>query len=75
VEGVLGVVVGVVTVAAATTAVAVESFVTLPIEFVAVVSMRMNLSTSVDVRVYVDPVAPEIVTHVVSSSWLVQRFH
>ena len=49
--GVLGVVVGVVTVAAVITAVAVERFVTFPIELVAVVSTLMYLSTSADVRV------------------------
>jgi hypothetical protein len=70
VDGVLGVVC-----AATIIAVASESFVIVPIELVAVTSTLMYLSTSLEPRVYVALVAPEMFVHVVSSSGSVQRFH
>ena len=72
VEGVLGV--GA-TGAAVIIAVASESLVIAPIEFVAVTATRMYLSTSPLANVYVALVAPEILVQVVSSSGSAQRFH
>ena len=48
--------------------VASESLVEKPIEFVPVVSTRINFSASFAVVTYVADVAPEIVEHVVSSN-------
>ena len=61
--------------ATAITAVLADKSVEVPIELVAVVETLMYLSTSVDVKVYVDDVAPAIDVQVFASDSDVHLFH